>query len=121
MALSGYILLLIATHINGQTWHNSTNSCHCPAVEPENTRCTPTVPYTVLDPTRYGKRNDATVFNIGVILISESGAPYDLERAGVAIDMAVEEVNKNTLNASYMIQPIERKYGPVCDAAKAPG
>ncbi len=79
------------------------------------------MPDIVLDPKKYGKKDDVTIFNIGVIIISESGAPYDLERTGVAVDMAVEEVNKDIHNASYMIQPIERKYGPVCDAAKAPG
>ena len=73
------------------------------------------------DPTDFGKNDNVTIYNIGVIIISESGAPYDLERTGVAVDMAMEEVNRYILNASYMIQPIQRKYGPVCDAAKAPG
>ena len=59
--------------------------------------------------------------NVGVIIISKHGAPYDVERTGAAIQMGFEHVNNNILNSSYRIVKIERHYGPRCDAAKAPG
>ena len=62
-----------------------------------------------------------TVYKVGVILISEHGAPYDVERSGAAVELAFEEVNNKLLNSSYQLQPIVRTYGPACDAAKAPG
>ena len=72
-------------------------------------------------PSDYNKDDNVTIFNVGVILISESGTPYDIERAGVAVEMAFEWVNRELLNSSYMINPVQRKYGPNCDAASAPG
>ena len=65
--------------------------------------------------------NNVTEFKVGVIIISDSGAPYDVERAGAAIDLAFEKVNTEILNASYRITQIKKRYGPVCDAEKAPG
>ncbi len=64
---------------------------------------------------------NVTEFRVGVIIISESGAPYDIERAGAAIDLAFEKVNQDILNASYRMVQIQRRYGPACDAEKAPG
>ncbi len=102
MATGGNILLCIIIGIHGTNGQNNKKD-------------------ELLDPKDFGKNSDVTIFNVGVIIISKSGAPYDLERTGVAVDMAMEEVNRDILNASYMIQPIQRDYGPVCDAAKAPG
>ena len=65
--------------------------------------------------------NNVTEFKVGVIIISDSGAPYDIERAGAAIDLAFEKVNREVLNTSYRITQIQKKYGPVCSAEKAPG
>ena len=74
-----------------------------------------------INPVDYKKDENVTVFSIGVILISKSGTPYDIERVGVAVEMAFERVNQEILNSSYMIKPVQRKYGPKCDAASAPG
>ena len=65
--------------------------------------------------------NNVTEFKVGVIIISNSGTPYDIERVGAAVDLAFEKVNAEILNASYRITQIQKRYGPVCDAEKAPG
>ena len=96
MALSGYLLLVTIIYVD----------CNI-MVE--------------LNPTDYGKEENVTIFNVGVILISKSGTPYDIERSGAAIEMAFEYVNQEILDSSYMIKPVMRKYGPKCDANTAPG
>ena len=65
--------------------------------------------------------SNVTEFKVGVIIISDSGTPYDIERAGAAIDLAFEKVNREILNGSYHITQIQKKYGPFCNAEKAPG
>ena len=64
---------------------------------------------------------NVTDLHVGVLLISRYGAPYDAERTMPAIDLAVEYVNENVLNASYRMVPIRRPYGSQCSAARAPG
>ena len=64
---------------------------------------------------------NVTEFKVGVIIISDSGAPYDIKRAGAAIDLAFDKVNREILNGSYSITQIQKKYGPFCNAEKAPG
>lgn len=59
---------------------------------------------------------------IGVLLTTQKDAPYSVERAGVAIQMAIERVNQEyltagTVNLTYILQT----YGPFCDATLAPG
>ncbi len=60
-------------------------------------------------------------YKVGVIIISDNGSPYDVERTGPAIELAFEKVNSDLLNDSYKLTPIRKIYGPHCDAAMAPG
>ncbi len=63
-----------------------------------------------------------TELKVGVLVVSGSGAPYDLERCGAAIDMALEDVNNQLLrNLSYRLVKVQQQFGPVCDASQAPG
>ncbi|XP_074660975.1 atrial natriuretic peptide receptor 1-like [Tubulanus polymorphus] len=65
--------------------------------------------------------NVSLVFKIGVILISNSYSPYDMEKSGPAIDMAVDRVNRQYLNDSYRLETVKIIHGSVCDATRAPG
>ena len=65
--------------------------------------------------------NAQTVFKIGNILISQSNSPYDMERVGPAIDMGLEKVNREYLNASFRLEKISVTHGKKCDASNAPG
>lgn len=59
---------------------------------------------------------------VGIILISNGGSPYDYERTMGALDVAVEYINSYIFdNTTTILVPIVRKYGPNCDANKAPG
>lgn len=60
-------------------------------------------------------------FKLGVPLIASAGTPYDLERVGPAIDIAVKKVNKEILNGSYQLEIIEKPYGVFCSGSVAPG
>ena len=60
-------------------------------------------------------------FKLGVTLIASAGTPYDIERAGPAIDIAVKKVNKEILNGSYQLEIIEKPYGVFCSGSVAPG
>ena len=64
---------------------------------------------------------NATQLKVGVILISNNDSPFDIERAGPAMDIAFERVNREILNESFAITQIRHVYGDVCDAATAPG
>ncbi|XP_014674081.1 PREDICTED: atrial natriuretic peptide receptor 1-like [Priapulus caudatus] len=61
------------------------------------------------------------VLRAGVLLHTQTGAPYDMERVGPAIDMAVEKVNRERLNASYTLEAVSIAYGNACKAANALG
>lgn len=58
---------------------------------------------------------------LGVVLVDEHGAPYDLKRCGAAVELAVEEVNKELLAPSHKLVPIIRSFGPECDPMQAAG
>ncbi len=60
-------------------------------------------------------------YKVGVIIISDNGSPYDVERTGPAIELAFEKVNSDLLNDSYKLMPIRKIFGPHCDASMAPG
>jgi hypothetical protein len=60
-------------------------------------------------------------FKIGVPLVASAGTPYDIERVGPAIDIAVKKVNKEILNGSYQLEIIEKPYGSFCSGSRAPG
>ena len=63
-----------------------------------------------------------TEIRVGVIIINGSNTPYDYGRTMAAIDIAVEQVNKEFLTLpDYKLVPIVTTYGPKCDASTAPG
>ncbi|VDI62072.1 Hypothetical predicted protein [Mytilus galloprovincialis] len=59
-------------------------------------------------------------FKLGVPLISSAGTPYDMERIGPAIDIAIERVNRDILNGSYQLVTIKKPYGKFCSGSTAP-
>ncbi|XP_060072434.1 atrial natriuretic peptide receptor 1-like [Ylistrum balloti] len=62
-----------------------------------------------------------TEFYVGVAMIFDANTPYDVERVGPAIDIAIERVNREILNGSYRVVKIERHYGSVCSNSRASG
>ena len=59
---------------------------------------------------------------MGVLLTTQEDAPYSVERSAVAIDMAVERVNREYLNGgTHRLVTILKTYGPQCDSKLAPG
>ena len=64
---------------------------------------------------------DVTEIKIGLILISDTNLVYDYHHTAPGVDMAIERVNNDILNASYRIVLEKRWYGPACDGATAPG
>ena len=79
----------------------------------------PVTPVTHITPTPDPLR---TTYKVGVVLISDHGAPYDVERSGAAVRLAFDMVNEQVLNGTAVqLEPVTRSYGPACDAATAPG
>ena len=62
-----------------------------------------------------------TEIKIGVILINDTSLVYGYHHIAPAIDLAIQRVNNDFLNASYRIVPEMRSYGPRCDGSEAPG
>ena len=62
-----------------------------------------------------------TEIKIGVILINDARLVYGYQHIAPAIDLAIQRVNNDFLNASYRIVPEMRSYGPQCDGSEAPG
>lgn len=60
-------------------------------------------------------------FYVGVAMIYDANTPYDVERVGPAIDIAIEKVNSDILNSSYKVVKVERHYGSVCSNSRASG
>ncbi|XP_033751983.1 atrial natriuretic peptide receptor 1-like [Pecten maximus] len=60
-------------------------------------------------------------FYVGVAMIYDANTPYDVERVGPAIDIAIDKVNRDILNSSYRVVKIERHYGSVCSNSRASG
>lgn len=65
--------------------------------------------------------SSVTEFYIGVVMIYDANTPYDVERVGPAIEIAIDRVNKDILNSSYQITKIERHYGSICSNSRASG
>ncbi|XP_049817184.1 atrial natriuretic peptide receptor 1 [Aethina tumida] len=60
-------------------------------------------------------------YNIGVLMASHLDSPFDLERCGPAVDMALEEVNEKLLaQHKIRLRKVQASY-PSCSAALAPG
>jgi hypothetical protein len=52
------------------------------------------------------------VYNVGVLMASSLDSPFDLERAGPAVDMALELVNKQFLSQhNIRLQKQQARYG----------
>ncbi|XP_046567278.1 atrial natriuretic peptide receptor 1-like [Haliotis rubra] len=62
-----------------------------------------------------------TEYKVGVMLISGSDVPYSFERTGPAIRLAFQKVNREILNSSYQLVPVERPYDDICSARNATG
>lgn len=67
------------------------------------------------------KAVDAITFRVGVLLVGDSEAPFDMQRSGPAIDMAIDVVNSVHLNNSYRIEAVHIAYDNSCSAAAALG
>ncbi|KAH1000920.1 hypothetical protein HUJ04_013189, partial [Dendroctonus ponderosae] len=60
-------------------------------------------------------------YNVGVLMASNLNYPFDLERCGPAVDMALEEVNEKFL-AQHRIKLLKvQKSYPSCSGVLAPG
>ncbi|CAD7076674.1 unnamed protein product [Hermetia illucens] len=60
-------------------------------------------------------------FNVGVLMASHLNSPFDLERCGPAVDLALERVNEEFLGAHKIrLRKVQGSY-PSCSGAKAPG
>ncbi|XP_045460026.1 atrial natriuretic peptide receptor 1 [Harmonia axyridis] len=60
-------------------------------------------------------------YNIGVLIASNLDSPFDLERCGPAIDMALEEINeKFLLHHNIRLLKVQGSF-PSCSGAMAPG
>lgn len=47
-------------------------------------------------------KNNFTIYNIGVLMASHLDSPFDLERCGPAVDLALERVNEEFLKAHHV-------------------
>ncbi|CAG9563814.1 unnamed protein product [Danaus chrysippus] len=62
-----------------------------------------------------------TIYKVGVLMASRLDSPFDLERCGPAVDLAMEKVNKKFLaHHNVELQKVQGSY-PSCSGAIAPG
>uniref|UniRef100_A0A8D9EWT4 Atrial natriuretic peptide receptor 1 n=1 Tax=Cacopsylla melanoneura TaxID=428564 RepID=A0A8D9EWT4_9HEMI len=60
-------------------------------------------------------------YNVGVLMASRLDSPFDLERCAPAVDLALEDVNKNLLAThNVKLLKVQASY-PSCSGAIAPG
>ncbi|KAK9745678.1 Receptor family ligand binding region [Popillia japonica] len=60
-------------------------------------------------------------YNVGVLMASHLDSPFDLERCGPAVDLALEEVNERFLSQHRIkLRKVQASY-PSCSGARAPG
>ncbi|KAK2153540.1 hypothetical protein LSH36_293g01000 [Paralvinella palmiformis] len=64
---------------------------------------------------------NVTYIRVGIILGTGNDSPYDLERSGAAIDLAVDRVNTEILNDRYKIQTVKRTFSGGCDVTQSTG
>ncbi|XP_046970179.1 atrial natriuretic peptide receptor 1 [Vanessa cardui] len=65
--------------------------------------------------------SDRTVYKIGVLMASRLDSPFDLERCGPAVDLALDKVNEKFLaHHNVELQKVQGSY-PSCSGAIAPG
>ncbi|XP_075215398.1 atrial natriuretic peptide receptor 1 [Lycorma delicatula] len=61
------------------------------------------------------------VYKVGVLMASRLDSPFDLERCGPAVDIALEEVNEKFLSVhSVSLEKVQASY-PTCSGDRAPG
>ncbi|XP_066996048.1 atrial natriuretic peptide receptor 1 [Anabrus simplex] len=80
------------------------------------------VPHLFSNSTNVGScREDFLVYNVGVLMASHLDSPFDLERCGPAVDMALEEVNNLFLKKHKVcLNKVQASY-PSCSGETAPG
>ncbi|XP_025989515.1 atrial natriuretic peptide receptor 1 isoform X1 [Solenopsis invicta] len=64
--------------------------------------------------------NPLRTYNVGVLMASHLDSPFDLERCGPAVDLALEEVNEFLKVHSVQLRKVQGSY-PSCSGARAPG
>ncbi|KYN34878.1 Atrial natriuretic peptide receptor 1 [Trachymyrmex septentrionalis] len=64
--------------------------------------------------------NPLRVYNVGVLMASHLDSPFDLERCGPAVDLALEEVNEFLKVHNVQLRKVQGSY-PTCSGARAPG
>ncbi|XP_050352312.1 atrial natriuretic peptide receptor 1 [Nymphalis io] len=65
--------------------------------------------------------SDRTVYKVGVLMASRLDSPFDLERCGPAVDLALDKVNEKFLaHHNVELQKVQGSY-PSCSGAIAPG
>ncbi|XP_020289738.1 atrial natriuretic peptide receptor 1 isoform X2 [Pseudomyrmex gracilis] len=64
--------------------------------------------------------NSLRVYNVGVLMASHLDSPFDLERCGPAVDLALAEVNDFLSVHNVQLRKVQGSY-PSCSGAKAPG
>ncbi|XP_050326322.1 atrial natriuretic peptide receptor 1 [Bactrocera neohumeralis] len=61
------------------------------------------------------------VYNVGVLMASHLDSPFDLERCGPAVDLALDVINREFLKPHKIkLRKVQASY-PSCSGAKAPG
>uniref|UniRef100_A0A182TFP5 Receptor ligand binding region domain-containing protein n=1 Tax=Anopheles melas TaxID=34690 RepID=A0A182TFP5_9DIPT len=62
-----------------------------------------------------------TVYHVGVLMASHLDSPFDLERCGPAIDLALELVNQSLMKVhNVRLSKVQRSYA-TCSGSKSPG
>uniref|UniRef100_A0A182P368 Guanylate cyclase n=1 Tax=Anopheles epiroticus TaxID=199890 RepID=A0A182P368_9DIPT len=62
-----------------------------------------------------------TVYHVGVLMASHLDSPFDLERCGPAIDLALELVNQSLMKMhNVRLSKVQRSYA-TCSGSKSPG
>nr|NP_611532.2 uncharacterized protein Dmel_CG3216, isoform D [Drosophila melanogaster]AAF46649.2 uncharacterized protein Dmel_CG3216, isoform D [Drosophila melanogaster] len=61
------------------------------------------------------------VYNVGVLMASHLDSPFDLERCGPAVDLALDEINKVFLKPHNITLLKKKGSYPSCSGARAPG
>ncbi|XP_011301203.1 atrial natriuretic peptide receptor 1 [Fopius arisanus] len=59
-------------------------------------------------------------YNVGVLMASHLDSPFDLERCGPAVDLALAEVNEFLIVHNVQLRKVQASY-PSCSGARAPG
>ncbi|XP_017785095.1 PREDICTED: atrial natriuretic peptide receptor 1 [Nicrophorus vespilloides] len=65
--------------------------------------------------------SDYQYYNVGVLMASSLNSPFDLERCGPAVDLALNDINERFLDRhGIKLKKVQASY-PSCSGAKAPG